>query len=345
MKRKTLIALIIAIPLGSGCAARPQVAELHKSTPLSSAKWAWAHGVSADGSVIVGFVNKATNAQNCNHGRETGGCQGCVSGFGGASANDGNVVHAYVVHAYRWTQSGGAQDLGTMGGKSADASGVSADGSVIVGTFTDANCVAHAYRWTQSGNAQDLGTMGGKSARASGISADGSVIVGDVDDGAYRWTQSGGAQHLLINSVPLPATGADAVDACSLLTQGEMSAAVGIPMYSGRHDFPGTAQECSWHRRFPPPGGPPPIILSLQLFVEPAEGFEWNKHNVSQENVTSVSGLGEDAYYTEQGEGSAMTLNVKKGDLCVIVTWILVTDRQTVMDAEKTIAAQVLSKL
>jgi hypothetical protein len=138
---------------------------------------------------------------------------------------------------------------------------------------------------------------------------------------------------------------AEAVDACSLLTQAEISAAVGIPMLSGRHDFPGTTQECSWQRRLPQPGGPPLTILSLQLFVEPAEGFEWNKHNVSQENVTSVSGVGEDAYYTEQGKGSAMILNVKKGDLCVIVTWILVTDRQRVMDAEKTIAAQVLSKL
>jgi probable HAF family extracellular repeat protein len=129
---------------------------------------AQATGVSADGSVIVGFFNTA-NKQH---------------GF-------------YGQHAFRWTASGGAQDLGTMGGISADAGGVSADGSVIVGSFGYAPGATHAYRWTQSGGVQDLGTMGGILAIATGASADGSVIVGGFGDAnnithAYRWTQSGG---------------------------------------------------------------------------------------------------------------------------------------------------------
>jgi hypothetical protein len=82
----------------------------------------------------------------------------------------------------------------------------------------------------------------------------------------------------------------------------------------------------------------------VELFVEPANGFGWDLLSVSEEYVTSISGLGEDAYYIEHPH-MMMTLNVKKGDLCLIVTWIGIIDPQKVMDSERTIAAQVLSRL
>ena len=95
-------------------------------------------------------------------------------------------------------------DLGTMGGRNSDAHGISANGSVIVGSFTDANNNDHAFRWTQSGGVQDLGAIGGNNPNKTfinGISADGSVIVGSILDAnknghAFRWTQSGGVQDL-----------------------------------------------------------------------------------------------------------------------------------------------------
>jgi probable HAF family extracellular repeat protein len=88
----------------------------------------WAIGVSKDGSVIVGSIVEAVSIE----------------------------------HPYRWTQSGGVQDLGAMGGKWARANGVSADGSVIVGNFAGAKFGQHAFRWTQSGGPQDLGTNFGQ---------------------------------------------------------------------------------------------------------------------------------------------------------------------------------------
>ena len=55
----------------------------------------------------------------------------------GVSAN-GVVVGMAInaagqLHAFRWTASGGMRDLGTLGGDRSEASGVSADGAVVVG--------------------------------------------------------------------------------------------------------------------------------------------------------------------------------------------------------------------
>jgi probable HAF family extracellular repeat protein len=93
------------------------------------------------------------------------------------------------------------QDLGDLGGGWSRASGVSADGSVVVGRANTANGDVHAFRWTADGGMQDLGTLGGIESEASGVSADGSVVVGGADNTsgqwcAFRWTAAGGMQDL-----------------------------------------------------------------------------------------------------------------------------------------------------
>ncbi|MEZ6242433.1 MAG: GC-type dockerin domain-anchored protein [Phycisphaerales bacterium] len=92
------------------------------------------------------------------------------------------------------------QDLGTLGGTGSGASGVSADGSVVVGGSSNAAGQSRAFRWTVATGMQNLGTLGGYSD-ARGVSADGSVVVGTSGNAtgrhrAFRWTVATGMQDL-----------------------------------------------------------------------------------------------------------------------------------------------------
>jgi len=66
-------------------------------------------GASADGTTIVGRIN--------------------IAAHDGASGGS---------HAFLWTQAGGLQDFGKLGGKASSLQGVSADGTIVLGDFRDA---------------------------------------------------------------------------------------------------------------------------------------------------------------------------------------------------------------
>ena len=95
--------------------------------------------------------------------------------------------------AFRYTASGGVQDLGVLSGQSSQglpfsyafASGISADGTVIVGKSADSADFGQAYRWTLAGGMVGLAYLnGGSNTIAYAASRDGSVIVGTANDGA-----------------------------------------------------------------------------------------------------------------------------------------------------------------
>jgi probable HAF family extracellular repeat protein len=93
--------------------------------------------------------------------------------------------------------------LGTLPGSDLSlASGVSADGSVVVGVAKNAAGQDRAFRWTAARGMQDLGTLpGSDESLAWGVSADGSVVVGWALNAAgqlraFRWTEARGMQDL-----------------------------------------------------------------------------------------------------------------------------------------------------
>lgn len=141
----------------------------------------WASGASADGSVIIGTLTRPTDQ------------------YPGEKQE-----------AFRWTKEQGLQTLGELpgGDNKGDhlaelairATGVSADGSVIVG-----HDLKHgeAFRWSKDGGMRGLGRLpGGEQSWAFAVSADGSTIVGSSatstpdESQAVRWTAAGAIESL-----------------------------------------------------------------------------------------------------------------------------------------------------
>jgi probable HAF family extracellular repeat protein len=104
---------------------------------------------------------------------------------------------------FRYTIEGGMEDLKTLGKPSIDAMHLSADGSIIVGTFYIKGEGNHTFCLTQSKGFEDLGTLGQKSVAVHAISADGSVFVGGfifsdqpVRYHAFRYSEADGFEDL-----------------------------------------------------------------------------------------------------------------------------------------------------
>ncbi|MHC4112277.1 MAG: hypothetical protein ACYSUY_14485, partial [Planctomycetota bacterium] len=169
-----------------------------------------AFDVSDDGSVIVGWGQNA-------------------SGYYGA---------------FRWTTSDGMQELAT-GSLVSYAEGVSADGSVVVGSSVEVNS-GEAFRWTESGGTVGLGDLPGGVfwSGATAVSPNGSVVVGYSNSAssgwsneAFRWTVKDG----MVGLGDLP--GGD-FDSTAHAVSGDGSVVVGRSVVEGSvHPFKTWAEE------------------------------------------------------------------------------------------------------
>ena len=149
MRSKSILGLAIVVSfVGSASSSFGVVASFQGLGDLPGGLFSSSpHGVSANGSVVVGESKSAAGG-----------------GYG---------------EAFRWTLSTGMVGMGDFPGGvfKSEADGVSADGSVIVGEGYFTNGV-EAFRW-EDGVMTGLGFLPGRDhSMARGVSADGSIVVG-----------------------------------------------------------------------------------------------------------------------------------------------------------------------
>lgn len=129
------------------------------------------YGISADGTTVVGWSRSLSFA-----------------GF----------------HAFRWTRTGGMQDLGVLPGGTNSQSfayAISGDGSTVTG-YASSSTLIRAFRWSSVTGMQDLGLLpNGNVAYGFAINNDGSAIAGRANttnsaNVGFLWTTNGGIQSL-----------------------------------------------------------------------------------------------------------------------------------------------------
>jgi probable HAF family extracellular repeat protein len=129
---------------------------------------------------------------------------GALDVSAGGSAIVGSASFSVGREAYRWAEGQGIVGLGFLPGfeHSSVASGISSDGSVVVGSSSDVLLISRAFRWTQTGGMDDLGLLstGDVFGSARSVSANGAVVVGvsgsETTARGFRWTQTTGMQAL-----------------------------------------------------------------------------------------------------------------------------------------------------
>jgi probable HAF family extracellular repeat protein len=195
--RFTVSALVV-------CLSTPLSAEEPSFTGLGLPPWGdWdttcePTAVSADGLVVVGHCDAVTSGLPAAFRWENGNWAH-LGDFSEAYATsaDGRYTVGFLpsLGAVRWD---GTTPTSIGPGR---AHGVSADGSVVVGQFTNIDGHYEAFRWTQAGGMVGLGGLGFMSGDfisiAHDVSADGAVVVGgavsESGSEAFRWV--GGAMN------------------------------------------------------------------------------------------------------------------------------------------------------
>lgn len=103
-------------------------------------------------------------------------------------------------------------------------------------------------------------------------------------------------------------------DACSLLTKGEIDAAMGVPMGNAKSI---TAKACQW--RQPVKQGDAGAIVDVTIIDARRYNLGKAIAGSSKFKVISVNALGDEAYYSESTDGKLTDLRVKKGENYVAI--------------------------
>jgi len=148
------------------------------------------------------------------------------------------------------------------------------------------------------------------------------------------------------------ASAAPSNDACALVTQDQVSAAVGASVGAGTHVTPTYVKTCTWT-----PSSASKDLSSVTISYWDAGSYDAGKRVMQQAQAAvtakegtakmtdeSASGIGDDAYYTTMGTGYT-GLMLKKGNVAlkIAIYGDMPADKKKAV--EKTLALQALSKL
>lgn len=91
----------------------------------------------------------------------------------------------YAYSAFKWTQAGGYQMIGTGVGQGSRASGISADGSVVFGWAQTASASRTPVIWY---NGQVIYINQGQYGEAYGASTSGNYVTGEINNNGFLWS-------------------------------------------------------------------------------------------------------------------------------------------------------------
>jgi hypothetical protein len=128
-------------------------------------------------------------------------------------------------------------------------------------------------------------------------------------------------------------------DACSLLTPGQVSVGLGVPVGEGTYIMPTFKKTCTWNATT---NGGGTVTLNLQSLDQYDGGRKLASYGKSV-SATSVGGIGDDAYYS--GTNKLVSLVVKKGSVAFKVAVYAHMSVERQQAAEKALALQVISQL
>jgi hypothetical protein len=98
-------------------------------------------------------------------------------------------------------------------------------------------------------------------------------------------------------------------DACALLTAAQVSSALGAAVGPGEPIMADKPIVCTWKEQGVPSGAERNVSVSLMT----SKSFEFGKTPTPAMTKTPVSGVGDEAYFTEP-HGMVASLSVRKGD-------------------------------
>ena len=130
-------------------------------------------------------------------------------------------------------------------------------------------------------------------------------------------------------------------DACALLTDAQVSAALSVPVGAGSYQMPKFKKTCTWNSTGDAAKGAKSVVLMLEGLDAYQAGKATRKTKTT--SVTPISGIGDDAYYLAVGSNVGLIVKKRNVAFKVAVFCSLPIEKKQVM--EKALAQQIVSKL